>query len=238
LVATNTIGQGDTRETGLYAIIAAGGAIIRATRRLKWPGEAAVVVSVVHIVQGRAVTCILDSRSVKRISAFLVNGGIDKSPVSLSPNQDRAFEGSKIYGSGFTFDDDEAKKGNSETITRMRELIAHNLRNRDRIFPYIGGEELNGSAVHAHDRFVIDFQDMPLRRDPDLPSWKSAQDRQRTQWLRDGVVPADYEFPVAADWPDLLEIVERRVKPERAKIKREARRKRWWRFGDRQPGLY
>src|SRR5271170_6310649 len=34
LIATNTIGQGDTRETGLAQIIAAGGSIVRATRRV------------------------------------------------------------------------------------------------------------------------------------------------------------------------------------------------------------
>ena len=52
LIATNTISQGDTREGGLAPILGAGGSIIRAVRRLRWPGEAAVVVSVVHIPQG------------------------------------------------------------------------------------------------------------------------------------------------------------------------------------------
>jgi N-6 DNA Methylase len=52
LIATNTIGQGDTRDTGLSEILASGGTIIRAIRRLKWPGEAAVTVSVVHLLKG------------------------------------------------------------------------------------------------------------------------------------------------------------------------------------------
>ncbi len=52
LIATNTIGQGDTRATGLTTILGLGGAIRHATRRLKWPGEAAVVVSVVHVKKG------------------------------------------------------------------------------------------------------------------------------------------------------------------------------------------
>lgn len=56
--------------------------------------------------------------------------------------------------------------------------------------------------------------------------------------VRDGSVPQDYPGPVAEDWPDLLDIVRRLVKPQRDKENREARRKRWWRFGDRQPGLY
>ena len=43
LIATNTIGQGDTRSTGLRWICKNGGEIYSAQRRIKWPGEAAVV---------------------------------------------------------------------------------------------------------------------------------------------------------------------------------------------------
>ncbi len=49
LIATNTIAQGDTRSTGLRFVCQNGGTIYNATRRYKWPGLAAVVVSVVHI---------------------------------------------------------------------------------------------------------------------------------------------------------------------------------------------
>ena len=34
-------------------------------------------------------------------------------------------------------------------------------------------------------------------------------------------------------WPDLMAIVEERVKPERMKVNRQVRRDRWWQFGDR-----
>jgi hypothetical protein len=47
LIATNTIAQGDTRFSGLRWICRNGGTIYRARKRLKWPGESAVVVSVV-----------------------------------------------------------------------------------------------------------------------------------------------------------------------------------------------
>jgi N-6 DNA Methylase len=53
LIATNTIAQGDTRSTGLRFICNNGGIIYNATRRYKWPGLAAVVVSVVHIMKNR-----------------------------------------------------------------------------------------------------------------------------------------------------------------------------------------
>lgn len=238
LIATNTVAQGDTRETGLRSIISEGGSIARARRRLKWPGEAAVVVAVVHITKGTARSPILDGRPVSRISAFLVHGVFDASPSILAGNAGRSFEGSKIYGSGFTFDDGGYAKGETESLARMRDLIDEDPRNGERIFPYLGGNEINNDPQHSHHRFVIDFEDFPLRRDPSLTSWAGASKAQRIAWLREGTVPADYNGPVAADWPDLLAIVETRVKPERDKVKREARRRRWWRFGDRQPGLY
>jgi hypothetical protein len=238
LIATNTVAQGDTRETGLRAIISEGGSIARARRRLKWPGEAAVVVAVVHVAKGSVQSPTLDGRVVSRISAFLVHGNFDASPSILAGNADRSFEGSKIYGSGFTFDDEGYAKGETESLARMRKLIDSDPRNGERIFPYLGGDEINNDPRHSHHRFVIDFEDFPLKRDPSITPWAAASETQRTAWLRDGIVPADYNGPVAADWPDLLAIVERRVKPERDKVKREARRKRWWRFGDRQPGLY
>jgi hypothetical protein len=46
-----TIAQGDTRSTGLQFICNNGGIIYNATRRYKWPGLAAVVVSLVHILK-------------------------------------------------------------------------------------------------------------------------------------------------------------------------------------------
>ena len=71
----------------------------------------------------------------------------------------------------------------------------------------------------------------------EMASWAGATDAERREWLRSGVVPLDYPEPVAADWLDLLEIVEERVKPERMKVNRKVRRDRWWQFGDRQPAL-
>src|SRR4051812_50153348 len=54
---------------------------------------------------------------------------------------------------------------------------------------------------------------------------------------RDGVVPEDYPSPVAAEWPDLLDIVKRLVKPERDPQKRDALRERWWQYAEKRPGL-
>ena len=102
LIATNTIRQGDTRESALRPILAAGGTIFAARRRLQWPGLAAVVVCVVHVQKGiTSRIAILDGKPVRRISAFLVEGQLDATPSPLRANADIAFVGSYLLGMGF-----------------------------------------------------------------------------------------------------------------------------------------
>jgi N-6 DNA Methylase len=238
LIATNTIGQGDTRASGLTTILSRGGAILRARRRLKWPGEAAVVVSIVHVVKGEAPSPVLDGQQVRRISAYLVEGELDASPAPLAANSRKAFQGSIVLGMGFTFDDAAAAKGEAENLAKMRELIEKEPRNAERIFPYIGGEEVNTHPRHAHHRYVIDFDDFPLRRQAMAKSWAAMTQRESEEALRNGIVPSDYPGPVAVDWPDLLSITQARVRPMRALDNRPAYRNNWWRYAERRGGLY
>ncbi|MBY5798418.1 N-6 DNA methylase [Rhizobium leguminosarum] len=234
LIATNTIGQGDTRDTGLSAIIDDGGTIIRARRRLKWPGEAAVTVSVVHVAKQLRRSPILDGRHIRRISAYLVEGDLDRAPTRLTANAGKAFVGSFVLGIGFTFDDAAAAKGVAEGLAAMNLLIEKNPRNTERIFPYIGGEEVSSSPTHANRRYVIDFANFPLRREGALPSWFRIQDGDRAQLVGTGIVPTDYPGSVAADWPDLLGIVEGRVKGKRGSHSTS----HWWLFERRRAKLY
>ena len=238
LIATNTIGQGDTRASGLATILREGGAIARATRRLKWPGEAAVMVSIVHLAKGEAPSPVLDGRQVRRISAYLVEGDLDTSPAPLVANSGKAFQGSIVLGMGFTFDDAAAAKGEAESLATMRALIEKEPRNAERIFPYIGGEEVNTNPYHAHRRYVIYFFDRPLCRDSKLTPWSEMDAAEKTRCRVTGLVPGDYPDEVAHDWPDLIEIVRRRVKPERDVQKRDALRERWWQYAEKRPGLY
>jgi hypothetical protein len=237
LIATNTIGQGDTRSSGTAVILSQGGSISRATRNLKWPGEANVTVSVVHIIKGHTQSPTLNGKEVERVSAYVVSGQIDDAPTSLSANAHRAFEGFKIYGQGFLFDDVDAEKGQASTLEEMRRLIANDDQNSHRIFPYIGGEEINQIPLQKPYRFVIDFFDQPLSRDARLKSWRNMTDREREACLSAGVVPRDYPRDVAEDWPDLIKIVKERVLPYRLTQKRAALRERWWQYGEKRPGL-
>jgi hypothetical protein len=162
LIATNTIGQGDTRSTGLRWICTYDGTIYRARKRLKWPGTAAVVVSVVHVVKGNIIgPCELDGRPVERITAYLFHAGDHDDPTRLKANENMSFIGSYVLGMGFTFDDTD-KKGVATPIAEMHRLIEKDPRNAERIFPYIGGEEVNDSPTHAYHRYVIDFFDKTL----------------------------------------------------------------------------
>ena len=172
LIATNTIAQGDTRSSGLRWICEHGGEIYRATKRVQWPGEAAVIVSVLHVAKGPFRGCkMLDGASVDIITAFLFHRGGHADPVRLAANAGKSFVGSYVLGMGFTFDDTD-KKGVASSLADMQRLIDSALHNREVIFPYIGGQEVNTSPTHAHHRYVINFgersEEECRRRWPDL----------------------------------------------------------------------
>lgn len=158
LIATNTIFQGDTRSSGLSYICHNEGIIYNAQKRLDWPGLAAVVVSVVHIFKGEYKGIkLLDGREVDLISAFLFKSGGHKNPAVLLANTNKSFIGSIVLGMGFTFDDSNP---DTTPIPEMHRLIEQNPKNQERIFPYIGGEEVNSSPTHSHHRYVINFGEM------------------------------------------------------------------------------
>ena len=237
LIATNTIAQGDTRSTGLRWICENGGTIYQAQRRLKWPGLAAVVVSVLHVAKGDdGLPRVLDGKKVEQITAFLFHRGGHRDPQRLKANEKLSFQGSIVLGMGFTFDDTD-KKGVATPLAEMRRLIAENPRNQEVIFPYIGGEEVNTSPTHEHHRYVINFHDWPLRREDIGELWAEASPERRPELRRQAVVPVDYPEPVAADWPELLAIVEEKVRPERLALRDKVAREQWWRFLRPRPEL-
>jgi len=210
LIATNTIAQGDTRASGLRWICKHGGEIFAVRKRVKWPGMAAVVVSVVHVMKGRFEGVkSLDGREVERITAFLFHRGGHDDPARLRANAGRSFQGSIVLGMGFTFDDTD-KKGVATPIAEMRRLLEEHPEYREVIFPYIGGEEVNTSPTHAHHRYVINFGE------------RGEEECRRR-------------------WPELMAIVEAKVKPERVtkdgnKYPRMVHE--WWKYWNARQELY
>ena len=157
LIATNTIAQGDTRASGLRWICEKGGVIYNARRRFMWPGLAAVVVSIVHLSKGDTKSPkLLDGKRVEDITAFLFDRGDHSDPLRLASNSHQSFNGSKIYGQGFLFDDADPK-GIATPISEMERLTEGHPDYSEAILPYIGGKELNTNPLHLHHRYAINF---------------------------------------------------------------------------------
>ena len=128
LVTTNTIGQGDTRVTGLRWICRHGGEIFAARKRVRWPGLAAVVVSVLHLMKGPVQgQRRLDDRKVETITAFLFHSGGHDDPARLAANAGKSFQGCVVVGMGFTFDDVDSNDAPTP-IAEMRRLLEKDLR--------------------------------------------------------------------------------------------------------------
>jgi hypothetical protein len=214
LIATNTIAQGDTRSTGLRWICNHGGTIYRAVKRLKWPGEAAVVVSVVHIARNSATEqTLLNGRPAGRITAYLFHGGTNDDPAQLRSNGARSFQGCVVVGVGFTFDDTDADRV-ATPVSVMKRLIEIDAGNQKIISPYIGGDEVNASPTQAHHRYIINFG-------------QRSEDECRKKWpdlmriVEQNVLP------------------ERRASFEHAPSKdKEKRLKYWWQFSRHAKDLY
>jgi hypothetical protein len=210
LVATNTIAQGDTREVGLDQLVANHCMISRAVSSRKWEGSASLEVAHVWLRKGNwQGEFILDEKPVDGITAFLTTPGKTVgNPYRLVANQDKSFQGSNILGLGFTMTPEEAQA-----------LIEKDSRNKDVLFPYLNGEDLNSRPDQSPSRWVINFKDWALDAEHDDPKKPKGK-------------------PYAVDYPDCLAIVEEKVKPEREKNKDRQRREIWWRFTRPTTELY
>ena len=206
LIATNSISQGKTRSTGLGWICGHEGLIFAAQTRIVWPGDAAVVVSAVHVARAKVILPVeLDGRLVRSLNDALSTLG-SYEPVSLVENSELSYIGSYLNGMGFTFDDEDGE-GMANPMSVMRQLVRSNGRNAERIRPYWGGAELNDTWSFEPVRYVID-----------LGSLDEEEARRR--------------------WPDLMEIIELRVRPDRLKNTDDRARQFWWQFLRPREELY
>ncbi len=216
MIATNTIAQGDTREVGLDQLIA-DCTIYRAVPSRTWPGTASLEVAYVWLKKGGwKGNFILDEKPVGGITAFLtVPGKVFGNPERLVANQNKSFQGSIVLGMGFVLTPEEAEA-----------LIEKDPRNKDVLFPYLNGEDLNTSPDQSPSRWVINFRDWPLDAEHDINP-KNPQGA-----------------PYASNYPDCLAIVREKVKPERDKLSfktdssAKGYAKYWWIYGRRSIELY
>lgn len=159
LIATNSIGEGDTRETGLQRIVQAGGRITSAIRQMQWPGEATVAISIVWITKGDWYGPItLDGKDAPQLSTFLRAEEPKVQPRRLRANAQLCFQGSVLASSGFIIDQAERNR-----------LVAMDPRNVDIVMPLYTGQDITTSPSQSPRRWCINFFDWPLDKAESYP---------------------------------------------------------------------
>lgn len=151
LLATKTLGQGDTRELGLDQILTRR-RIFQAWRSRPWPTSSASVEYVCTWLADSSSTvhARLDGERVTGISSTLdTAGGVQGVPFRLQTLRGRAFQGSVTYGSGFILSPEEG-----------RLMLAADARNSHVVKPYLSGDDVNASPSRAPSRYIIDFGTM------------------------------------------------------------------------------
>lgn len=204
VIATKTIAQGAAREGGLEQIVKQGGEIVFGSRMLRWPGQASVSVTLISVAKGPfSGQRTLDGKPVPHINSYLDSEAESAQPTSLLVNSSRSFQGVIVLGMGFILQPEEAEC-----------LTSGNPHNREVIWPYLSGEDINSRPSQSASRWAINFFD----RDED--ECRSA-------------------------FPEVMGIVEARVRPERTRLKddgtyalRKPLPQRWWIYADKRPALY
>ncbi|WP_307726727.1 type IIL restriction-modification enzyme MmeI [Candidatus Chloroploca mongolica] len=159
LIATNTISQGDTRETGLDYIVSNSGVIYNAIPSLSWPGGAAVAVSVIHVRRGTwKGNFEIGGSLVDTISSSLEIAKQKSKPEQLHANSGKSFNGSKLDGIGFVIEPDEA-----------RILKSKDQKNTEILRPYLNGEDVNSDPNQTSSRWVIAFGERTLTQAEGYP---------------------------------------------------------------------
>lgn len=200
-IATNTIAQGDTRSTGLKFLVDHGAELYDAVRSMKWPVPGAnVAVSVVHVSKGHVsdfpLEPRLDGKKVEHLNSRLRGKPERADPVALSANEGKSFQGSIVLGMGFVLSPKERD-----------ELVSKDPRNAERIFRYVGGEEINSDPDPRLERYVINFGQVELEEAGQWPELitivrekvkperdKNKREVRRKYWWRFGeTTPALYE---------------------------------------------
>lgn len=152
LLSTNTISQGNARKGGLEKIIEAGGRVSFAVPSMRWPGVAAVQVSIVCLRKGELSSPpVLMGRTVTNISSHLQAKSNDVAdPEPLKENEGRSFIGSVISGAGFILDSHEA--------SALLEDPSH----REYVKKYLVGRDLFSHPESRASRWIIDLGSLSL----------------------------------------------------------------------------
>ncbi|WP_131111566.1 Eco57I restriction-modification methylase domain-containing protein [Sulfuricystis thermophila] len=154
LLATKSIAETGSRVVCLDQIIGVGGTIYRALSRMPWPGNAAVVVSIVWVTRsawrGRKV---LNEREVLTINGALEGDFEIPRPKKLKVLKGKFSQGQDIMGRGFEL-----------TAEERDAILAEDPKCAEVIFPLFNGQDLNTMPRLEPYRWAIYFRDWPEDR--------------------------------------------------------------------------
>ena len=210
LISTNTISQGKVREDGLDIIFQKGGTINYAIKSTKWPGAAALEVALVTITKQKwNGEFILNGNKVKTITPYLDEAVTSGNPFSLKQNEGKSYQGSIVLGKGFILTPSEASA-----------LLFKDSKNKEVVFPYLNGDDLNNNPDQAPSRWVINFFDWSEEKCKEYPECYELIERlvkpERQRWAVDKMgneIIGEYAL--------------RKPLPEK-----------WWIYGEKRPALY
>ncbi|MEV6632211.1 type IIL restriction-modification enzyme MmeI [Actinoplanes sp. NPDC051470] len=153
LIATNTLWQGDSRQVSLDRLTDQGVTIRRATKSRQWPTSSAslqvCMVNTDRRLPASDTVIELDGSRVPGITPSLdVRSRVTGSAHRLAANSGLSFIGSYVLGLGFTMSPEEGLA-----------LIEKDERNREVLFPYLNGQDLNSRPDCSGSRYVINFHD-------------------------------------------------------------------------------
>jgi hypothetical protein len=160
LVTTNTLVEGDTLEVGMEQL----SLNIRAGKSAHaWPTKSAnlqiIELWASKIKPSREATYWLDGEEVPAIGHDLQPyGRVYGRPYRLAENFGIAFNGSKPTGNGFTL-----------TFEQRSDLVSRDPRNAQVIQPYVIGKDLTQRPDSSASRYIINFQDWPLKHAEEYP---------------------------------------------------------------------
>ncbi|MCQ8831724.1 Eco57I restriction-modification methylase domain-containing protein [Streptomyces malaysiensis] len=154
LIATNTLAQGDTRETGLDQLVAEGVEIRRAVKSARWPSRSAMLeycavwISNKRVADG-VVRILGDLALPSKITTSLNPASREHSWVEhLAASSGISFGGYKPDSIGFTMPEAMARR-----------WLAEDESYRDVLFPYVNGHDVNNHPTHGSDRWIVNFHE-------------------------------------------------------------------------------
>jgi hypothetical protein len=156
IIATKTIAETKTRGVGLDQATSSGWTIYRAAKSQRWPGTAHIEVALVWMARSinKDEDVVLSNERVTGITPLLTRRSRTTGDAHpLVANEGKSFQGVILSGAKFAL-----------LPSQAQELIMDDAQNRDVLFPYLHGHDLNMRPDRSPSRWIINFHDWPLER--------------------------------------------------------------------------